>query len=447
MTGMSKTRAQHTLGPDTLAAVVGAGHSGTAACRLLHRLGARVRLLERTPEHIDTAFLAWAAASKVDILGGAHTAEQFAGVNLIVLSPGVPVAVVRRLAPGAVTDGAGSPELIAETELAWRQLTGEPLLGVTGTSGKTTTATLCAAMLREQGLNVFLGGNIGTPLSQYVLDVADGAPRADVLVLELSSFQLQACTSLHPHVGVLLGITPNHLDHHADMQEYTDSKMRLFRCQTAQDVAVLGAGLESLADAYALRARRDIVRLPEPPRFPSMRLFGPHNQSNAETAWIACREFGVSEAAAVRAAAAQAPIEHRLEQIAERRGVLYVNDSKCTTVPALKVALEAFERPVLLLAGGKFKGGDLESLRDLLRARVRAVGLYGASRDVFEAAWSGTVPLSYDKTLRQAVQRLSGLAEHGDVVLLAPATASFDQYANYMARGDDFRQIVSEVPA
>lgn len=452
--------ADRSIAPGMTAVVVGAGHSGTAACRLLHRLGARVRLVDRKIEQIDAAFCAWAEQAGIARLGGEHTPDQFAGADVIVLSPGVPVAVIkalvpqawvgeRPLAPGdACGDSCGdAPELLAETELAWRQLTGEPVLGVTGTSGKTTTATLCEAMLAEQGLHVFLGGNIGTPLSQYVLEVMDGAPRADALVLELSSFQLQACSTLRPKVGVLIGITPNHLDHHADMDEYIDAKMRLFRCQTDRDVAVLGEGMEALAETYGLRARREFVRVPEPPRFARMRLFGAHNQCNAETAWLACREFGVSEAAAIRAAAAQAPIENRLEQVGERHGVLYVNDSKCTTVTALKVALEAFDRPVLLLAGGKFKGGDLASLRELLARRVRAVGLYGGSREAFEAAWQGVVPLSYDTTLAQAVMRLSALAAPGDVVLLAPATASYDQYVNYLARGEDFRRIVAEVPA
>jgi UDP-N-acetylmuramoylalanine--D-glutamate ligase len=432
------------------AVVVGAGHSGEAACRLLRRLGARVRLLDRKAENVGADFRAWAIAAGVEILAGEHEPAQFAGADAIVLSPGVPAAVVQRLVPearigekpGDVIGEAGKPELLAETELAWRQLGNEPLLGVTGTSGKTTTATLCAAMLAEQGRRVFLGGNIGTPLSRYVLDVADGAPRADALVLELSSFQLQACSTLRPHVGVLLGVAPNHLDYHADMREYVDAKMRMFRRQDERDVAVLAEESAFLAEEYRLRARREIVRLPDPPRFSSLRLLGPHNQRNAETAWIACREFGVSEEAAKRAAAAQPPIEHRLELIAERGGVLYVNDSKCTTVTALKVALEAFDRPVLLLAGGKFKGGDLGDLRELLRARVRAVGLYGAYRDVFEAAWQGVAPLSYDPSLEQAVLRLADLARSGDVVLLAPATASFDQYVNYMARGDDFRRII-----
>ena len=433
------------IGLGTRAVVVGAGHSGTAACRLLCALGASVRLADRKPEAIAADFLNWARDAGVEILGGEHTAEQFSGADLIVLSPGVPVSAVRAVVPQArIGEDGDGPELLAETELAWRQLTGEPLIGVTGTSGKTTTVTLCAAMLREQGLTVFLGGNIGTPLSQYVLDVRAGAPRADVLVLELSSFQLQACTTLRPRVGVLTGLTPNHLDHHADMREYSEAKMRLFRNQDAGDLVVLAESVASLAEGGSLRARWEVVRLLESPRFSTMKLFGLHNQCNAETAWLACREFGLDEAAAQRAVAAQEPIADRLELVAERNGVLFVNDSKCTTVDALRVALNAFDRPVLLLAGGKFKGGDLESLKPLLAERVRAVGLYGGSREIFEAAWQDVTRLSYDQTMQEAVRRLEGLANEGDVILLAPATASFDQYANYVARGEDFRRIARE---
>ena len=441
-------RAAHKpIGPGTLAVVVGAGHSGTAACRLLHDLGAAVRLVERDPSGIPAEFTAWAEQAGVRILGGEHSPEQFDGARVIVPSPGVPVSAVRRFVPQARIDEEGDgPELLAETELAWRQLDGEPVLGVTGTSGKTTTVTLCDAMLREQGLNVFLGGNIGTPLSRYVLDRRNGAPRADVLVLELSSFQLQVCTTLRPHVGVLTGLTPNHLDHHADMREYTDAKMRLFRNQSADDVAVFAEGTERLADEYRVRARKVTSGLPDTP-FTGMRLFGPHNQRNAQAAGLACREFGVSEAAARRAASAQAPIPHRLELVADHDGVRYVNDSKCTTVTALQVALEAFEQPVLLLAGGKFKGGDLAALRPLLQRKVRAVGLFGGSRDVFEAAWKDAVPVYYDECLEDAVRRLETLARGGDVMLLAPATASYDQYVNYLARGDEFRRIARQEPA
>ena len=432
-----------------LAVVVGAGLSGLAAVRLLHRLGARVRLLERSASRISDDFAAWARESGVEIVCGEHKPEYFAGARIVVPSPGVPAALIRKFLPER-----DAPEIMAETELAWRQLEGEPVLGVTGTSGKTTTTSLCSAMLREAGLKVFTGGNIGTPLSEYIL-AREKTGRVDVVVLELSSFQLQTCSTLHPHVAVLLNISENHLDYHKDMAEYTGAKMRLFMHQTSEDLAVLQEGMDSLADSYGVRARRVFYTVSQ--RFPKMQLLGPHNRANAEAAWLACREFGISEEAAARAVAAFLPIEHRLEKVAELNGVLYVNDSKCTTVEALRVALNSFDRPVALLAGGKFKGGDLESLIPLLREHVRRVALYGASREHFEPAWKDVVPVTWDETLELAMRRLTGrgvdgvsgksLVQPGDVVLLAPATSSFDQYANYLRRGEDFRRIVKEVIA
>ena len=177
------------INADTSAIVVGGGRSGQAAARLLRRLGATVRLLERNAEKLPGGFTAWAASEGVEILGGEHRREYFLDADILIPSPGAAVSMLRPL----LTPGE-EPEIMAETELAWRQLEGEPVLAVTGTSGKTTTISMCAAMLEAQGLNVFLGGNIGTPLSEYVLARAEGRPRADVLALELSSFQLQTCT-------------------------------------------------------------------------------------------------------------------------------------------------------------------------------------------------------------------------------------------------------------
>ncbi|MEG1610253.1 MAG: UDP-N-acetylmuramoyl-L-alanine--D-glutamate ligase [Bilophila sp.] len=423
-----------------LAVVVGAGVSGVGAARLLHQMGARVRVLDRVASRIPDDFAAWATSVGVEIVCGEHTPLQFAGAALVVPSPGVAASVIRNMLPH---EGA-LPEIMAETELAWRQLSGEPVLAVTGTSGKTTTTSLCAAMLEAQGLRVFTGGNIGTPLSEYVLSGVGGA-KADVIVLELSSFQLQTCSTLHPRVAVLLNISENHLDYHADMAEYTSAKMQIFACQTANDTAVLHEGMDSLVSDYGLRARK--IWYTQSERFPEMKLVGPHNRANAEAAWLACREFGVTEEAATRAVAAFLPLEHRLERVMEKGGVLYINDSKCTTVEALRVALESFDRPIVLLAGGKFKGGDLLGLLPLVRAKTRCVALYGASREHFEAAWQGAVPLSWDETLESAVCRAASLAHSGDVVLLAPATSSYDQYPNYLRRGEDFKRVVREVLA
>ena len=416
------------IAPGALAVVVGAGASGLAAARLLLALGARVRLLERN-ETAPAAARELAASGGAGLVCGPHAAEQFLGAALVVTSPGIPLGT---LAP--LLADAGDPPLVSETELALR-FTAEPILAVTGTSGKTTTVSLAAAMLRRAGKRVFLGGNIGTPLSDYVL----GGDRADVLVLELSSFQLQGTHSLHPRVALLLNLTANHLDHHRDMEEYADAKFRVFARQTEADLALLP---ESLLPEYERRGFRGrVMPLPAEGRFGAGPLLGGHNAANAEAAYLACAEFGVSEAQAAAALADFTPIRHRLERIGELDGALYVNDSKSTTVESLRVALESFDCPVVLLAGGKFKGGDLASLAELVRAKARAVVLFGASRETYEAAFAGAAPLSWEADLASAAARARTLARPGDAVLLSPAAASYDLYDNYGQRGDHFRDL------
>lgn len=418
-----------------LAVVVGAGRSGIAAARLLAKNGARTRLLEQNPGALSEARMEELRDEGIELCVGPHDSAQFADASLIIPSPGMTGQALEEL----IANAPARPEIISELELAWRYLDNEPVLAITGTSGKTTTASLAASMLKHQGYLVFLGGNIGTPLSEYVLS----GRRADVLVLECSSFQLQGCSTFCPRVAVLLNISPNHLDHHRDMAEYIDAKLRIFRCQDESDLAILGPGLEEMAKSWPIPARKLFIR--ESGNFSETRLLGRHNQLNAEAAWQAARFFGVSLENARQAAAAFAPLPHRLETVGERNGVLYVNDSKCTTVAALKVALEALDRPIRLLAGGRFKGGDLAALVPLLKEKVREVALFGESREQFEQAWTGVVPMSWHPTLREAVARLRGGAARGDAILLAPATSSYDLYNNYMERGDDFRAIVSDM--
>jgi len=467
--------------PGELAVVVGAGESGAAAARLLHALGARVRLVDRDCAGVSPALRAEQEALGTEILCGPHSPEQFAGASLVVTSPGVPLAVLepflRKAGDGSLIGEAAKPSLlaeaatpsllaeaatpplIAEVELALRYVR-EPILAVTGTSGKTTTVSLAAAMLEAAGKKVFLGGNIGTPLSDYVLraapDTKEGAEnRADVLVLELSSFQLQGSEHLHPRVAVLLNLSPNHLDHHKDMAEYSEAKFRIFALQDESDLALLPLlpllplspeSPESLMEEYRKRGFKGRVLTFGPSkRFTRTSLLGKHNAANAEAAYLACREFGVSESVAAEAVAAFSPLSHRLESVGEVDGVLYVNDSKSTTVDSMRVALESFVVPVLLLAGGRFKGGDLLSLHPLLRDKVKAVGLFGAGREIFEPAWQGVVPMTWDPDLPSAFLRLRAMAEPGDVVLLSPATASFDLYENYKARGDHFRRLVRDL--
>ena len=407
-----------------LAVVVGTGASGLAAVRLLTALGVRVRLLDRKEVPAETRTMA--RDLNLELVCAEHTPDHFAGADLVVTSPGVPMSVLHPLLAAA-----GNPPLMAEMELALRYVN-EPVLAVTGSSGKTTTVSLAAAMLEAAGKKVFLGGNIGTPLSDYVL----GREKADVLVLELSSFQLQGCESLHPRAAVLLNLTANHLDQHKDMAEYTNAKFSMFARQTSGDVAILPPELVGEYRRRGFAGR--LEEIADAGRFTNMRLLGRHNAANAEAAYLACREFGVSEDEAARAAADFEPLRHRLEKAGTVGGVLYVNDSKCTTVESMRAALSSFDAPVLLLAGGKFKGGDLPSLIPLLRQRVKAVALFGASREIFEQAWQGVLPLTWDPRLPAAVARLARMAAPGDVVLLSPGTSSYDLYKNYKERGDHF---------
>ena len=424
------------LVPGQPVVVVGAARSGLAAARLLSRMGMPVRLVDLKP--FSEAVQAEAATLGWELVSGPHSVEQFAGAQAIIPSPGVPLPPIF-----ACLNARQQERVMGELELAFGQLHHEPILAVTGTSGKTTTVSLAAAMLEEAGRKVFLGGNIGTPLSEYILGQLQGETKADVLVLEVSSFQLQTCRSFRPYVAVLLNISENHLDQHADMAEYQDAKFRLFMCQEGQDIAILSKNMENLAHTYLMPER--VEYFSPQGRFPRTRLLGEHNQANLEAAWQACAHFGVTFEQAAAAAAEFAPLPHRLEVVAEKNNVLLVNDSKSTTVDSLRVALKAVDRPVLLLAGGVFKGGDLKALLPLIREKVREVALFGANREVFSQAWQGEVELSWFPDMGGAVRKLWDSAQPGDVILLSPATASFDLYKNYKARGDDFCRLAGEL--
>lgn len=400
------------------AAVVGAGRSGLAAARLLRELGALVRVHDPNPTALEAA-----AAAGLAVCPGEHRAEDFAGVQLVVASPGVPRARLAPLVPAGAL-------LVGELELAsW--FVAEPVVAVTGSNGKTTTTTVIGQVLEAAGRRVFVGGNIGTPLAEYVL----AGQRAEVVVLEVSSFQLQTVEGFHPRVGVLLNISANHLDYHADMAEYRAAKMRLFRCMTEADLAVLPLALKEEIEAEGLvRARR--VYVTALGRFACPGLPGAHNQANLEAAFQACRFFGVDEKAFAAAVAGFRSLPHRQELVLEHGGVRFVDDSKATTLDALAAALQAQAGPVRLLVGGVFKGGDPAELGPLVQERCRSIHLFGASREVFAAAWADLgVPLSWQPTLEAAVAEAARLAQPGDTVLLSPATASFDLFANYKERG------------
>ncbi len=417
---------------DHLGVVVGAGASGIAAARLLAELGAQVRVVDSNeqtnPSVMDPI------KGKAELLLGPHNPEQFEGADIVILSPGVPVkkmADVLALVPGR--------KVVAELELAcW--FTVAPILAITGTNGKTTTTTLISNILKHAGKKVFTGGNIGTPLCDYLLD----SEPADVIVLEVSSFQLQNVRLFKPRVGLLLNFAPNHLDYHQNMDEYLQAKLRLFAQQDSNDTAIVPLPmrdkLEQIMPGQGCRVYfepQDIFDAPH--------LFGEHNQANITAAWTAVREFGVTKEQAAEAIRKFRPLAHRQQPVAERNGVLFVDDSKATNLDAVIAAIASFERPVRLLLGGVFKGGDVATLIPTMRGRVVQVGLFGAGRETFEKTLKDDFDLFWEPDLKKAVHKIVLSAKPGDVVLLSPATASFDAYKNYAERGDHFKSIVESM--
>lgn len=412
------------------AVVVGAQRSGLAAARFLAAHGARVSLLDRR-EDLD---LSAEGLDGVDIVLGPHTPEMFEGADLVVPSPGADVRKIEAMA------AVPTERIIAEMELGYAN-TDIPVLAVTGTNGKTTTTLLCKAMLEAAGKTVFAGGNLGTPLTEFLLE--DG--KADALVLEISSFQLMHCRDFRPAAAIMLNFSGNHLDWHESMEEYLDAKLRLFANQTSGDVAVLGDSLRQLlADREFTEAQ--IVWSQCTERFQSPTLPGEHNCANAEAAWQAVKHFGVSMEQATKAVREFPAQPHRIETVGEKGGVTFVNDTKATTFEAVAAAVKTFrKRPVRLLMGGVYKGGDMDALLKALEGRVIRVGLFGGSRDVFEKPLSRYFNVTWDKTMEKAVKRQYSAASRGDVILLSPGTSSFDQYADYKARGEDFRRIFEEL--
>ncbi len=423
---------------NTNVAVIGTGASGRAAIKLLHKLNANIRILENNISNIPQDFLHFIKEKNITLIEGEHKKEHFDGLDLIIPSPGVSV---HTLIPFL---GDTPPAIISETELGSRFLDNQPIIAITGTSGKTTTTSLIGAMLEEHGLKIFVGGNIGTPLSEYTLSNLEGENKVDVIVLELSSFQLQTTHNLKPKVALLLNLSENHLDYHKDMQEYIDAKMRIFQCQDSEDIALFNKDLEEFSKPYFFNSTKDYFENIED-RFSKSNLFGKHNLLNAEAAYSATKHFGVTLEEAKKAVEKFKPIEHRLEKVVEANNVLFINDSKGTTAESLKIALQSFNRPILLLVGGKFKGGDLEGLIPLLKEKVKKVMLFGGSRTYFENAWKNVVPLDYKETLKEATTALYNEAKENDVILFSPATSSFDQYKSYIMRGIDFKNIANSL--
>jgi UDP-N-acetylmuramoylalanine--D-glutamate ligase len=441
--------------------VVGLARTGVAVARFLRRRGAHVRATDMAAEGRLGAEVRALHEMGVVLELGAHRAESCTSADLIVLSPGVP----HTIGPVQAARSRGIP-VIGEIELASRFIR-EPVVAVTGTNGKTTTTELVAAMLTASGRRVFVGGNIGTPLIGYV----DEGMGAEVVVAEVSSFQLDTIDTFRPSVGVLLNITEDHLDRYPDFNAYARSKMRLFENQRPEDVAVLNGSdpiirehsktvrsrqlvydtLDPAGACAAVTAGSLILRFPgrEPAELDlaSFKLCGPHNRENAAAAALAALAAeatldGIQEVLNTFSAS-----PHRLETIATVGGVDYVNDSKATNVDAVRRALDCFGSPVVLIMGGLDKGANFGLLKNAIRRHAKALILLGAAKETIRSVLGSLRPTVDVPSMRAAVQAAAGLAVSGEVVLLAPGCASFDMYSNYQERGDDFRREVWRLQA
>ena len=397
--------------------VAGLARSGKAAARMLAARGEEVIGVDSgEPAGLeDLGVEVHTATDGVELLGRAAT---------LVKSPGVPreAAVVA----GALERGI---EVIGELELAWRALPNR-FVAVTGTNGKTTTVELTGAMFRAASLPVAVAGNVGTPLVSLVGELH---PEAWV-VCECSSFQLEDSSAFAPEVAVLLNLEEDHLDRHGTLERYREAKLRVFANQPPDAVAIAPEGFVLPGDAHR-EGFADLNGM-------EIRLRGAHNVENAAAAAAAAQAAGVPREAVAEALRTFTGVEHRLEEVAEVGGVLYVNDSKATNVASAVKGIEAFEGGVHVILGGSLKGGAFTGLREAVKTRCRAAYLIGDAADRLADDLDGTVPLHRCGTLERAVGHASGAAKPGEVVLLSPASASFDHFRDYEQRGERFRELV-----
>jgi UDP-N-acetylmuramoylalanine--D-glutamate ligase len=412
--------------PFTRALVLGLARSGEAAALALARRAVTVVGVDRRKD-LDAGRL---RAAGVEVVLGADDPELLDGMDLLVKSPGIPAEAT--LVAAARERGL---TVWSEVELGHRLLA-NPILGITGTNGKTTTSELLGEVFRAAGKPVAVAGNVGRPLTGL-----DGTLAGDAwIVCELSSFQLEDIEAFRPRVAILLNLTPDHLDRHASLEEYRAAKLRIFENQGPDDVAVVPRGFGEIPGG-ARRVEFDTQdELPAEPIVP-----GEHNRENAAAATAAARAAGISDDAIARALRTFEGVPHRLELVGEVGGVRFVNDSKATNPEAAERALSAYPPGIRLILGGSRKRSSYSSLAREASARgVAKAYLIGEAADEIAEALAGAgVRFADSGTLEQAVADAFADAEPGEVVLLSPACASYDQFRDFEERGERFRDVVA----
>jgi len=466
----SRDRRQGMLLADKKVVVVGLGKTGAAVARFLKKSGAAVTVSDAAGEDRLGPDVRTLREMGVHLELGGHRLATFLQAQMVVISPGV----AHTIEPVARAREKGIP-VMGEIELACRFIS-RPIVAVTGTNGKTTTAELIGRMLRDSGIEVFVGGNIGRPLIGY----ADGTQSAQIIVAEISSFQLDTIQTFRPAVAVLLNITADHLDRYPDFDAYADSKMKIFENQQPADIAIIN-GADPLICSLAqriksrrwiypnaaadqpgalLNGRRLYLRtghgLQDTGRqsddglqccldLGGIRLRGRHNLENACAASLAALAAGADLKSVGKTLMRFEGLPHRLEYVATLEDVDYFNDSKATNVDAVARALTCFSGPVVLIMGGIDKGGDFRMLLGALRRSVKLLIVMGEAAGRIRAILGSSVPTMTAASMTEALDEAHRAAAAGDTVLLSPGCASFDMYEDYTRRGDDFRRQVARL--
>ena len=437
---------------------VGLARTGVATALFCAARGARVTATDSRTEDEIGEVIAKLKDAGVTLELGCHREKTFLDQDLIIPSPGVPADEAHLQAARAK-----GISIWSEIELAYRFMKGR-LIGITGSNGKTTTTSLVEHILKTAGMQTILAGNIGTPLIGCVDTMKDDT----CTVVELSSFQLELIDTFRPNIGVFLNLTPDHLDRHHTLEAYGAVKARLFENQTGEDAAILNADdvattpyapslprvywfsrKQRVAQGAYVRGEEIVFRQDGAEetllKLEDIPLAGAHNVENVLAAAAAARLAGAPSAAIAKGVRSFAGVEHRLEFVAEIAGVRYYNDSKATNVDATLKALDAFPGRILIILGGKDKGSDYTALQKPLREKAILALLIGTAAEKIEEQIAGSVALERAETLERAVETASHAAQRGDVVLLAPACASFDQFQNYEHRGHVFKDLVRQL--